>query len=244
MKANLIILPETTSTNDVADIMARDERPPEGTSILALHQTAGKGTGNHTWESEPGANLTFTTLFYPAAFGELLFSFNKAIALGIHDYLKYELTEASVCIKWPNDLYVENKKISGILIRSAYREQGIDYTLAGIGLNVNQINFAPNIPNPTSMKLHTGRDYALEAVFGKLFEHLAFRYQQFQKGNHQAIAHDYEHALWGIGELRKFQVGPKTFKARISHCDGSGELILRLPDGTRQSFQHKEIEFV
>ena len=123
----------------------------EGTVVLAKEQTSGRGQVNNTWESSYGDNLLMSIVLYPEflhAGNQFLLS--KFVSLAIVDFLSYYLE--NVTIKWPNDIYVGNKKIAGVLIENSLRGAFISSSVVGIGLNVNQTEFSSSIPNPTSLK--------------------------------------------------------------------------------------------
>ena len=145
--------------------------------VAALSQTSGKGQRGNVWLSEAGQNLTFSiVLKFPAkglkAEMEPMLAYDQFVlseitSLAIVDLLADFGIEAK--IKWPNDIYVSGKKICGILIENSLKGQGIDWTIIGIGLNVNQFNFPVNLPNPTSMRICTQRKspYSLTGLLGK-----------------------------------------------------------------------------
>ena len=120
--------------------------------VSALSQTAGRGQRGNTWTSNAGENLMFSiVLKSPALMAEDHFALNEISALSVADFLSTYGIKAE--IKWPNDIYVGEKKICGILIENSFRGKMISSSIIGIGLNINQRNFNVNLPNPTSMVL-------------------------------------------------------------------------------------------
>jgi len=168
LTVKIIRLPETKSTNSYAIELLKQDRPKEGSVVITDHQTHGKGTDTNTWESEKGKNLTFSLILYPALGADQQFILNKAISLGIYDFLISILPNHKVSIKWPNDLYIGDKKACGILIQNSVLGNKLEYMVAGIGLNVNQILFTSNAPNPISLKMASGLDYNLDEYIQKL----------------------------------------------------------------------------
>ena len=193
---NTIKLDAVGSTNDYAsELLSRGlkrEKVFEGTVVYALSQRAGKGQRGKKWESEPFKNLTFSIVFYPSFLSaQEQFMLSKAVSLGICDYVSSVINKEAK-IKWPNDIKVGNEKIAGILIENSIRNNEIMHSIVGIGLNVNQTGFGKNIPNPTSLKLITGKNIDLEVCLGDLCSYLEARYLQLKSGKSKKINEDYE----------------------------------------------------
>ena len=143
---------QLTSSNDEATL----PHYREGDIIWAERQTAGRGQRGHTWQSNEGENLTFTALLEPTFLPPSeQFSLLQVVALAMADMLSEYGIEAK--IKWTNDIYVGNKKLVGILMEHKLHGSQIGRTIAGIGININQTEFDPSLPNPTSMRLITDK---------------------------------------------------------------------------------------
>ncbi len=156
---SIIWLKDTVSTN-----YAIREFLPEldNLSVVAAHQqTKGRGQGNHSWHSLPGENLTFSILLkfndLPATESVRI---NHIIAVAIREYLRRKGVQAR--IKHPNDIWVGEKKICGILIENSIREKHITHSIVGIGLNINQVQWPEDLPNPVSLSELTGERYDLK----------------------------------------------------------------------------------
>ncbi len=161
MKPNIINLEETTSTNSYLARIAAES--PHGTVVNAYRQTAGRGQRGNSWESEPGKNLTFSILLKNTGVApSAQFSLSEACALGIARTL--ERYVGGVSVKWPNDIYCGDFKICGMLIEHSLSAGKIDYTIAGIGLNVNQTLFRSDAPNPISMALAAKQEFDTKTV--------------------------------------------------------------------------------
>ena len=201
---------ETTSTNDDA----RDAKYRHGDIVWAERQTAGRGQRGHKWSSAEGLNLTFSLVleprFLPA--GEQ-FLLNEAVALALTD--TFAQFGIAARIKWTNDIYAGDKKLVGILIEHSYSGQTLARTIVGIGINVNQTEFAPALPNPVSMAMVAGRTFDRGEVLEAFRRHIGFRYPD----------------------------GTPT-EASIEGVRPTGELLLRHADGTLREYLFKEIEFV
>ena len=147
---SILRLEEIDSTNTyVAKNVAELE---SGVIVTTDCQTAGRGQRGNSWESEPGMNLTFTMLMRPEKFAAIRqFSLSEAVAVAIVDVIGEEL-EIFAEIKWPNDIYWRDNKLAGILIEHAVMGSEIMHTIIGVGLNVNQIKFLSDAPNPISLR--------------------------------------------------------------------------------------------
>ena len=145
---------ETTSTNDEA----RDAKYRHGDIVWAERQTAGRGQRGHTWTSPEGENLTFSMVLEPRFLpvGEQ-FLLSEAVTLALTDtFAAYGIDTR---IKWTNDIYVGDRKLVGILIEHNHAGASLSRTIAGIGINVNQTEFDPALPNPVSMAMVAGRTF-------------------------------------------------------------------------------------
>ncbi len=148
--------------------------------IAAVEQTSGRGQGSHSWFSRPGSGLTFSLLLRFPAEGPFalratdLLLITELTTLALRDYLLSRGIEAR--IKWPNDIWVGERKICGILIENILDSEMIATSIVGIGLNVNETNWPEELPNPVSMKQLSGRDYNLRDELETLCAHIAYRY--------------------------------------------------------------------
>lgn len=232
------------STNLYAlELLAKD-RPAEGTVVLTDHQTDGRGQIGSRWISDAGKNLTFSVIlsprFLPARDQFLL---NQAVALSVLDGLP-PLLSCSPGIKWPNDIYIGNRKVGGILIQNSLSGDRIQHSVVGIGLNVNQTGFYPGLPNPTSLKNATaGREFDREDLLDAILSAMESRYLQLRSGDHQGIRHDYLKNLYRLGAWHLFRrPGGIPFQGCITGIGPTGKLALQTNEGV-QLFDLKEIEF-
>jgi BirA family biotin operon repressor/biotin-[acetyl-CoA-carboxylase] ligase len=244
LKATLLRLAETGSTNLSAIEMLSKDRPDEGTVIMTDHQTKGKGTDNNSWESEKGKNLTFSLILYPAFFADQQFILNKAISLGIYDFLDAELPDQKVSIKWPNDIYIGDEKVCGILIQNSVMGNKLDYVVAGIGLNVNQTIFTSDAPNPVSMKIATGMEYNLDDILQKLLQSIFNRYAQVKPETSGIIENNYQKALYRLNEWHDYLVKGSRVTAKITGTNDYGQLQLETKTQKMVVCDLKEVRFV
>ncbi|MCX6243641.1 MAG: biotin--[acetyl-CoA-carboxylase] ligase [Bacteroidetes bacterium] len=245
MHHHIIELERTGSTNLFAEQLLASQEVDDGTVILALEQTAGKGQGENTWESEPGKNLTFSLVLLPEfLLPELQFLLNKAITLGILDYLQSLTLSQTISIKWPNDIYAGNRKIGGLLINNTIRGNLFASSVAGIGININQDAFNPGIPNPVSLKQLTGIDHPLRGTLESLLSCIDHRYMQLKSGKSGPLDTDYRRNLLGYCTWQNYFVNNMVKKGRILDVDENGKLIIETGEGSVLSLNHGEIGFI
>lgn len=240
----ILHLEEVDSTNGW---LMREADSLEAPLLVSAHtQTAGRGQRGNHWESEPGKNLTFSVLYRPYHFPAIAqFAISEAVALAIVDFLKSEKIEAMV--KWANDIYVEDRKICGILIQHVLIGSEISYTVIGAGINVNQLRFVSDAPNPMSMAQLTGHSYDLDSLEKKVSTCLEKRLAETTTVKGRGTLHDeFLSNIWRMdGNLHPFtDISTATpFRARIKDILPSGQLILTLADGSERSYWFKEVSF-
>ena len=252
---NIIKIDKTTSTNDYALELLRKHQLNEGTVIVANEQTAGRGQREGYWESEPGGNLTFSIVFFPGflnAGNQFLLS--KAVSVAIADFLSLHID--NVKVKWPNDIYVGDAKIGGMLIENSLRGQNIHYSVVGVGLNINQMEFKSNAPNPVSLKQLTGKTYNLNEVLQNLcksienaYLQLFYEYKKNRETGLKYLDKLYLNSMYRFNTEASYkskQAGDfdKIFNATITGVDEYGRLKLKNRVGEELVFSFKEIEFL
>ena len=209
--------------------------------VSADEQTAGKGMGSNGWESETGKNLTFSLAldmsFLPA---ERQFLLSKAVALGLIQTLDGLLPAEKLHIKWPNDIYFENRKLAGILINSTIKSNMMDVSNVGIGLNVNQMRFHDWPTRPVSLKMITGKDYELQPLLEQIAEHLLIKVKQL-KSSPAAIEEAYLKRLFRYRTWADYEVGGKVLRLLMTGIDEFGRLQMT---DEENCFDIKEIGFV
>ena len=207
-------------------------------------QTAGKGMGSNSWESEVGKNLTFSLAadmsFLPA---ERQFLLSEAVPLGIVEVLNKLLPVEKLCIKWPNDIYYGNRKLAGILINSTIKANMMGISIIGIGLNVNQMHFQDWPTHPISMKMITGKNYELRPLLEQLAEHIIIKVEQL-KSDPTIIEQSYLKSLFRYRTWADYEVGGKVLRLFMTGIDPFGRLMLVDEQQTFYTFDIKEIKFV
>jgi len=244
LKANIISLPETGSTNTYAIGLLSKQRPDEGCVVITDYQRQGKGTDSNTWESEKGKNLTFSLILYPDFKADHQFLLNKAISLAICDFLHAELPHNDITIKWPNDIYIGDKKVCGILIQNSVIGNNLDYVVVGIGLNVNQTIFTNDAQNPVSLKMITGKDYNLDELLQKLLKFIFQKYAQVKPETSRKIENDYFKKLYRLMEWHEYILKDAITSARIIGTNSYGQLELEAENGQVFTCDLKEVKFI
>jgi BirA family biotin operon repressor/biotin-[acetyl-CoA-carboxylase] ligase len=216
---------------------------PEGSVIWALDQTEGRGQGNNKWESEPGKNLTFSIILYPKFLlaGDQ-FYLSKVISLAVVDFIA--LFTDNVSIKWPNDIYVGDKKIAGILIENSIEGERIIQSIAGIGVNINQKKFSDYALNPLSLNQLTGNEYDLEEMFNIILDLITYRYFLLKENAFEIINENYHDALFRLNKMANYFASGKYFKGMIIDVESNGTLVISDENKKVYKFLHKEVEYV
>ncbi len=243
---NLIEVAEATSTNTLAASMPD---APHGTVIMAIAQTAGRGQRGNLWESEPGKNLTVSIVVRPDnILAHEQFLICRAVSVALVQLLDRGLPdEVSAEIKWPNDIYVGDKKICGILIENSLTGASIDRSILGIGLNVNQRIFVSDAPNPVSIiTLNGGVELDLMPLIDMLWELVDENLKLCSTAEGRlALTENYDSHLWRSTGFHTFAYPDgQRFEAAIKSIGDNGIMTLQKPDGSTQSFAFKEVQFV
>jgi BirA family biotin operon repressor/biotin-[acetyl-CoA-carboxylase] ligase len=245
MNFNIIHLAEIGSTNTYLRENIHTIEAPA--FIYADIQNAGRGQRGNTWLSEPYANLLFSALWKPANLpANKQFSLSEAVALSIVEALASLHVTASV--KWPNDIYVDDRKICGILIENALMGTSLEHSIIGAGINLNQRSFPASLPNPVSVHQITGVDTDIDAFISTLLGIMTTKLQSIEtEDDRTELHHQYMRTLWrGDGTAHPFRnpVTGETFLATIIDVEPMGHLRLRTTDGSDLRYAFKEVEFV
>jgi len=241
--STIVHLDIVDSTNNYAAKELLTKSLNEGTLFVATCQQAGRGTGLATWESADGLNLTFTVVLYPSGVAlSQQFSLSQAISLGMTDFLSRFVSD--VLVKWPNDIYVNDKKIGGILIETAITGGKFSRALVGVGLNINQDVFVSEAPNPVSLKNLTGKTYELSLMLTDLCTCLDNRYRSLIRGDYFILQHDYGKLLYRKGVWAKYRDQNSDFEGRIIEVESDGRLKIETRKGEVRGFYFKEVAFI
>lgn len=231
---------------DSTNAWLRSHRPASPLAVMAAEQTAGRGQRGNVWLAEPDQNLLFSLYYLPEALpSPLQFALSEAVALAVVRLLDDYQIRAK--IKWPNDIYVGNSKICGILIENGVTQM-VENSIIGIGLNVNQTTFPAVLPNPCSMAQLTGRTAAPESVARRLLTHLETLLPLASEAEGREALHTaFLDTLWRRdGQPHPFRdtATGTCFNAVIAGVSPRGFLLLDKADGSPiLSYAFKEVAF-
>jgi BirA family biotin operon repressor/biotin-[acetyl-CoA-carboxylase] ligase len=241
--ANQIKLPSCHSTNQTAADLLAEKDPAEGVVIITRNQTAGKGQRGNTWESQAGKNLTCSIILKPTFLPitqqfELTVISSLAIVKTLDD-----LGLPNAHIKWPNDIYFGDAKIAGILIENIVRSNYLDYSILGIGLNVNQQQF--KVDGATSTRIELDRELDLDIVLDRLLQRIAQYYGLLKSGNFQYLRTEYNQHLRWLKQNRTFRntLTGTIVPGQVDGVNQLGQLILK-SNGKEIIFNFKEVEWL
>lgn len=241
--SSIIHIGEVDSTNSFLKELLLKEKLSEGTVVIARNQTAGKGQRGNSWESEEGKNLTFSVVLYPKFIPITeQFILSKIVSLAVKQTLsKYT---NNITIKWPNDIYWNEKKICGILIENSLSENKIESCVIGIGININQTAFVSDAPNPTSLKQITGKEFELESILIDIRDSILSYYDEMRQGGAEQITKDYINSLFRKEGYHLYNDGKEDFEAKIKDIQSTGHLVLETKDGDERIFVFKEVKYI
>ncbi len=240
------IFEQIDSTNN----RAAEDRYNAGDVVLAERQEAGRGQRGNTWNSAPGENLTFSVVLCPDFLtAERQFRISKVVALAVADTIAE--TGAHPTIKWPNDIYIGDRKATGILIENDLIGSHLCRSVIGVGLNVNQTHFDPSLPNPTSLAIEMGHSFDRAKVFINFYHHLSERYRTLTEEESvktpSELDSDYLRLLYRFGEEHLYadlRTG-RQFLGTITNVLVGGELEIRhSADGQTKEYLFKQVEYV
>jgi len=242
---NLIKLSKVDSTNTYLKGMVSNSEPlAEGTVIMAEDQYAGRGQQDMSWIAEPKKNLTFSLLLKPT-FLEIndQFILNMLVCIAIKDALQ-KYTDRLVQVKWPNDIYLDNKKLGGILIENLLSGTVYKSAIVGIGLNINQQQFPPELTlKATSLFQILQADVNLIQLLAEICSHIESGYLKLKAGQYQDLKENYIGNLLNYNKNAWYQHGDQVFEARIMGITGAGQLILSTANAER-IYNFKEVQYI
>jgi len=240
---NIVELSDVDSTNSWIYDKFSGSKIKSGTVARSAFQQAGRGQRGNSWQSEPGANLLFSFLYQPVKFrAASQFRLSQTVSLAVVDWLLS--FSPNVFIKWPNDIYVGKKKITGILIENILVGEYINASVVGIGININQTDFSSDLPNPTSLALLTNKKFDLANALLDLLHCMDKRLIQFEKKEFEKLNSDYTQHLLRFNKPGLFVANGEQFEAQITKVLPSGEVVLQLNDGSIREYGFKEVSHV
>lgn len=236
----LIQVDETSSTStQLKSIPLRKEM----TVMTAEYQTAGRGQRGNSWESEKRRNLLFSILLSPhQVTASHQFILSQVISLAIVNTLKKYNPDFR--IKWPNDIYWNDKKLGGILIENELMGKHIDRCVIGIGLNINQEVFHSDAPNPVSLYQITGKKEDRMKILFDLLERFHTSMESIAQGDYQPFVEAYHKALYRNQGLYPYRDDKGVFYASIDHVEPLGPICLKDEEGNLRYYAFKEVKVI
>lgn len=243
---NMIFLPETESTNSYAIDLLKNVNLPEGTVIHTANQTKGKGQRGSIWNTDVASNLTASVILKPDFLSlKNRFFLYQVLALACYDTMAELLntSQFDIKIKWPNDILINRKKIAGILIENNIVNNRFNWSVAGIGINVNQQNFDKAF-NATSLKHLSGKDFIVNNVLELLCTHLEKYYLMLRSNKREAVKNSYLLHLFGLNTWMDFEKSGTVLSYFVEGISEEGLLVLQSKSGVLHEVDVKEVKWL
>lgn len=241
-RIKLIRLGETDSTNNFLRAHS-PECDADMVVATAEHQTAGRGQGTNTWESAPASNLLFSVITRPQGVDVAQqFVLSMAEALAVKAAL--DRYTGGITLKWPNDIYWNDRKICGTLIETSVSRRIINRCIFGTGININQRTFTSDAPNPVSLAQITGHDTDREEILGHFLEAFVRLHAMANNGRGDDISRLYHDALYRRTGFHAYRDKDGVFMAETMRVDMDGRLHLTDDCRRERSYTFKEIQFI
>jgi len=236
----IVHIDETDSTNRWLSEKRHDDSEMQTPyAVWTDYQTAGRGCGTNQWESERGKNLLFSMLIRPQEIpASRQFVVSMAIANSIAKVVSTLV--GNVSIKWPNDIYVGDRKLSGTLIENRLSGGCIRDSIIGVGLNVNQLRFVSDAPNPVSLANLTGRTFDKEQLLQQLLAAFDAEWADVEGVRSRYLPQLYRRTLY----YRYRDARGNEFYAELVTVEDDGHLLLRDVDGNTMRYAFKEVQYV
>jgi BirA family biotin operon repressor/biotin-[acetyl-CoA-carboxylase] ligase len=237
-----IELQTVDSTNNYALSRAHAGLAQHGLAIFAHEQLAGKGQRGKEWSTGKDMNIALSLVLRPTGISiHNQFHLSACVAVSCHAFLS-KYTKGDVTIKWPNDVYWQDRKAGGILIESIIKGNEWAWSIAGIGLNINQTTFNENLPNPVSLKQITGRNFEISELVKELSNTVFYNYETLVADGPGEILKIYRAHLHMKNERVKFKAGNRIFEAIVKDVTDTGKLLLH--HSIDEEFSFGEIEWI
>lgn len=211
--------------------------------VIARHQTAGRGQGGNRWEDAEGQNLLFSIQIRPV---EVAIDHQFVLAMAEALALKRALDAYAdgIELKWPNDIYHHDRKLSGTLIETAVSGGRLKRMILGTGINVNQQQFYSDAPNPVSLSQITGSDESIDHLLERILQAFDDYYRRVLEGDYAGISREYHETLYRRKGFYRYRDADGEFDAELVGVAYDGRLSLRDSEGRQRSYAFKEVEFI
>ena len=236
-------LSEVDSTNNYAMRQVQAQMAVHGATWFAHYQNAGKGQRGKGWNAGYGQNIIMSCLLEPNFIDiDNQFLLNATVALACFDFFN-SYSGDNTSIKWPNDIYWKDRKAGGILIENVVLGKKLKFSIAGMGININQTLFPANLPNPVSLKEITGKSFDVIALAKELCQALDDRWDQLNSGKHEQLRDEYLKHLYKLGETATFRKNNQLFNGIVTGVNKNGELLI-IDNGKASAISYGSIEWV
>lgn len=238
---SLVELMVTESTNNYAMALIHEGLAQHGKSVLAYHQTGGKGQRGKIWQSPAGESMSLSVILQPSFVKpsqgfQLLATIAVAVTTVLEKYIGDETS-----IKWPNDLYWRDRKAGGILIESIIKGTDYVWVVAGIGINVKQSSFPQFLGNPVSLKQITGKEVDIKKLALEISEEVIASVDSLKQNGADAVFEKYNAKLFLKNQLTKLKHNTRVFETRIKGVNNQGQLITG--EHSENCFNFGEVEW-
>ena len=236
------VLDRVDSTNNYAMQQVHAGLATHGMAWFAMEQTAGRGQRGKNWESAPGKNIALSIALLPDELKTFhQFHLSAAIAIVIFDFFS-QYAGQKTTIKWPNDLYWCDRKAGGILIETIYLGKEWKWAVAGIGININQDDFAEGLINAVSLKQVTGKNYDVVELARELHKKVMASIDQLKKTGPGNLLSTYNRHLYKRNEKVRLRKGNILFETTVNSVNENGQLITI--DTIERAFDFGEVEWM
>ena len=238
---NMLILDSVDSTNNYAMALIQKGEIDGEIAVFANEQTHGKGRRGKQWMSKKAKNIIMSVVV-PMQWLSISrqFELSVAVALSCYDlFQKYLL--ANLFIKWPNDIFINDSKAGGILIENVIKGQIWQWTVIGMGLNINQEHFEEGILKATSLKNETRKEYDILKLAHELHLILLQKIEEVKAGNFEKMLAEYNNHLFAREKIVKLKKQNVLFETKIVGVSPFGQLLTK--DSVERTFNFDEVEF-
>ena len=244
LRHNFIFYEQVDSTNARAVELLQTQKLPQGTVVYTNAQTAGVGLGENKWLSEPGKNITASVVLYPVFLpAEEQFKLTMVISVSVCNLLESLDSLFKPMIKWPNDIYLNHRKVAGMLIKNNISGNTIAQSIAGLGLNVNQTEFDSSAPLAVSLTMINGKQYKIIDLLTKWHTALDHTYHLLKSGKEDDLEQAYLKRFYRFNQWANYTILGEHLRARITGIGEYGMLQLTGEDDRKFSCGLKEVVF-
>jgi BirA family biotin operon repressor/biotin-[acetyl-CoA-carboxylase] ligase len=221
------------STNREAQRQLRDGISLDGDVIWTDDQYEGQGQRGKEWDTEAGKNIAMSLVYLPHDLSvDRIFLVNEMVAVAVSRAIERE-TGLETKIKWPNDIYVWAQKVAGLLVQNGLKGKKVDHLIIGIGINVNQEDFATHLPNPGSLKALANKQIDRRSLMECIVEEVQSGLERIYKGEGHISHEQFQSRMLLLRRTARFKVDGEEVTGQINGIDENGRLILETENGLR-----------